>query len=1413
MTFNRRRVVFGTVFWLFSSICALFFSTALQAAESLTLRADWFDRGNLLYGVPYSDKYPCVIHHGNSEPDRAEYDVTIPESGRFHIAILYAALESRPVGVSLDGGKIGDSLCAATTGSWQTSTAQWETLGTFDLTVGAHTLLIERAECIPHICAIRFEPAFEMTRAWNVPRPTAKARAETMPETGDVSSLPWPIEWFSEVAFDRRAKKESGGVFTDHFAQETAVALLAPDAIRFEQVEKSLTNTPEFNLCDELTYRSSMFQKNAETEGQAGSQTTEPAAEEPLFVRLRYRENAAGADQPVPDGTLFELSKTRFRRLLERTSELLDVYEERFGTDELADAGLTPEKLKAARQISTQRLEQLSELAADALRFCDEFFNAVRDYAVWMRANPLLDFDELLFVRRGVGDLGLMQNWQSNSVLNPNGFDDALMAVRVRGDLSEKPDSTAAVLDPAAAPRLVFKPDYNTFLGDLDLHFDGNKLLVSSMQRSDRAWNLFEIDLDRLASLAPAAATANTSELMTPQIEPLTEANHYDGCYLADGSIVYTSSACYAAVPCVNGLTRITNTFRRYPDGTIRRLTFDQEHNWCPTVMPDGRILYLRWEYTDAPHVPARLLFLMNPDGTNQRSFYGSNSYWPNTMFYARPIPGDGSKFVAIVSGHHGVCRMGELVLFDTTLGRKETAGALMRICGSEKTIASKTDPKYDDTLIVDNLVDEAWPKFLHPTPLSEHYFLVSAQPASDALWGIYLVDTEDNMTLLAQAPGFACLEPTPLRATEKPPVPADRIDPTRTDATVFIADLYEGPGLKNVPRGTVKSLRIISYNYLFPNMGGPQGTVGAEGPWDIKRVIGTVPVESSGAALFRVPANTPFAIQPLDADGKAVQLMRSWMTAMPGETLACIGCHEDENSTSPAQFNPDAMAKLTRREIEPWYGPERGFSFEREVQPVLNRYCVACHDGAHTAPGNPENKVSDLRGLERIDDYSSVYHSGTKAGRFSTSYAELHRWVRRPGMESDYHLLMPTEFSAETTDLYQLLAKGHYGVALDKEAQERLTTWIDMNAPYYGTWGEQAESPEVAHWNERRLQVMALYSGAAPDYEKIEETTAYPVPTQDELAALAKNLVPTPMPNLPDWSFGPDEAKRRQVAEAGRLFGDSAATTKTVEIADGVTMTLTLIPAGTFTAGAQSPDANGSLLIRSPDETPRTATIDKPFWMATLETTNSVFELFDPSHDSGVESRYAMQFGVRGFYVNAPELPVVRVSWDEADRFCRKLSEKTGMNFRLPTAEESEWAARAGSATPLWYGGLDDDFSPFENLCDATTRDFVCHPYFKEVKPLGGTKYDQWLPKDERFNDGELLSAEPGKYRPNPWGLYDMLGNVAEWTSSASDGGRVVKGGSWRDRPISARSEKRTVYRPWQGVYDVGFRVVAEVE
>ena len=145
----------------------------------------------------------------------------------------------------------------------------------------------------------------------------------------------------------------------------------------------------------------------------------------------------------------------------------------------------------------------------------------------------------------------------------------------------------------------------------------------------------------------------------------------------------------------------------------------------------------------------------------------------------------------------------------------------------------------------------------------------------------------------------------------------------------------------------------------------------------------------------------------------------------------------------------------------------------------------------------------------------------------------------------------------------------------------------------------------------------------------------------------------------------------------------------------------------------------------------------------------------------------------------------------------------------------------------PFCYGDLDADFSKFANLGDAKLREFALDTYVQVRLVPEPEPYDDWVPKDERFNDGGFVSVDVGRYRPNPWGLYDMHGNVWEWTRSVyrpypyrSDDGRnepgtagrrVVRGGSWYDRPKRCRSAFRLAYEPYQRVFNVGFRVVME--
>ncbi|HOD81876.1 MAG: Formylglycine-generating sulfatase enzyme [Planctomycetes bacterium ADurb.Bin126] len=960
-------------------------------------------------------------------------------------------------------------------------------------------------------------------------------------------------------------------------------------------------------------------------------------------------------------------------------------------------------------------------------------------------ANPLIDFDKILLVRRSGSGGGLPANWQGNSSLKKNGYDNEI-----------------AILSPLndGEVKTVYKPEKGEFVGDVDLHFDADRMLFSTIGKNG-AWAVGEVKVDGTGYR---------------QVSPDEHADidYYDPVYLPSGKIICDSTSGYQGVPCVSGSDYVANLHVMDANGkNIRRLCFEQDNDWCPVMMDNGRVLFLRWEYTDSAHYFSRVLFHMNPDGTDQKAFYGSNSYWPNSLFYARPVPGSNTKFVGIVTGHHGVRRMGELVLFDAGMGRFEADGAVQRIPGYGKKVEAITK---------DTLVDGSWPKFLHPYPLSEKYHLASMLPAGNGRWGIYLVDVFDNLVLLKDVAGYSLYEPVPVRKTPKPFIVADKVDPKLKDAFMYMTDIYAGPGLKDVPRGKVKALRVYKYEYSLRNVGGHYD-LGMEGPWDAHIILGTVPLEADGSVMFRIPANTPVAFQPIDAEGKALQLMRSWTVGMPGEVVSCVGCHEDQNVTSP-NYNAIAAKKLPQG-IAPWRGPARGFSFIREVQPVLDKYCVGCHDG------------QERSGRKDLPDFADT----GKHGRYYKSYMALHPYVRRNGPEGDYHLLTPLEFHADTSELVQMLSKGHHNVKLDAEAWDRLITWIDLNVPALGTWTERGAKPNFV---DRRKELARLYANVQDDPEVIVnpyERTEKFVPPPAESA-------PPAAPKVPGWPMTKEQAKQAQ-GQGGLM---------TLDMGNQVALRLARIPAGQFPMGSSSETAW---------ERPVTPVkIEKPYWIGASEVTLKQYRQFDPTHQNGIYDRHYKDQVNRGYVMDADEdFPVIRVTWDEAMAFCKWLSAKTGKKVTLPTEAQWEWACRAGTDTPLSFGDFNTDFSTLANLADVKMKE--CAVSGVDPKPIKNPGKDvDFIPKDIRFNDGVLHLAKVASYAPNAWGLHDMHGNVAEWTRSAwmpypyndADGRngdspekRVIRGGSWRDRQHRSTSSYRLAFPRWQKVYNVGFRVVVE--
>ena len=993
---------------------------------------------------------------------------------------------------------------------------------------------------------------------------------------------------------------------------------------------------------------------------------------------------------------------------------------------------------------------------------------AVANKRAILLANPLLNGDKILTVRYQLGnrdrramapELGTQSNnWSNQESARRKGFNADIV------ELSNLRDEVQI--------RTIYKPDNTSSIADLKLHWDGDRAMFTQTM-SDNRWNVFEVKL-------------NNGDCKKLIDNPEPDLEFYDGTYLPDGRIIANSNIGYQGVPCVNGSDPVGNMVLYTPQSkNLRRLTFDQDANWNPVIMNNGRVMYTRWEYTDLTHYYTRIVMNMNPDGTEQKALYGSGAMFPNSTFDVQPLPGYASAFVGIISGHHGVARSGRLILFDPAKARKGAAGMLQEIPHRNRPIVEE---------VKDRLVDGVWPQFIKPSPLNDTYFLVAAKLDKNDLWGIYLVDKFDNVTCLHKMEGEGYISPIAVRKTVTPPAIPDRVKLDDKQATVFIQDIYEGEGLKGIPRGTVKSLRLHAYEYAYVQTQSDHNWHGIQSGWDIKRMLGTVPVEEDGSVIFKIPANTPVSIQPLDKDGVAVQWMRSWLTGQPGEIVSCVGCHEDQNQiVIPKRVIASQKAPHA---LTPPEGGTRSFTFDLEVQPILDRACIACHNG--------EGKAFDLRG-------------GKKDGRgYGTSYLNLHPYVHRQGGEGDMVVLYPYEYHPNTSELVRLLKKGHYNVQLTDAEWRKIYNWIDYNAPDKGYFNANVlkSFPYQGYDQiERRKQLTDKYAGGAGvDWKKEIADYAAQLKNKGEIKpVMPKKVSPVKekVLKVKGWPFAPDRVKE--------MLADEKETVKVLEIAPGVQMTFVRIPAGEFVMGSYHGE---------PDTYPTTKVkLDKAFWMGELEVTNQQYNTIFPQHDSRYVDQQWKDHVVPGYPANKPEQPVIRVSYNDAMEYCKILSQKTGLNITLPTEAQWEWACRGGSDEDFWFGNLNADFGKKDNLADVTTNKFAVSGV--DPQPMSPEspwyKYYTFLPKAANVDDGSLVQVGGKKYEANPFGLYCMHGNVAEWTRSdyvpypykenpkKVSEYKVVRGGSYIERPKYSTAYSRKGFYPYQCVFNVGFRVIIE--
>ena len=283
-------------------------------------------------------------------------------------------------------------------------------------------------------------------------------------------------------------------------------------------------------------------------------------------------------------------------------------------------------------------LERLSATDAAGGEISAEIAN-LRSRA--LLANPLLDFDKLIVLQRRRGQLGLPVNHKCNTGLERTGYDNEIAVL--------------SPVSPAGKLSTLYRPPDSEFVGEIDLHFDASRLLFTMPKGS--SWQIWEI-------------AADGTQLRQVSRGESTDVDNFDACYLPSGGVVFGSTASFHAVPCWHGEQRASAIYRMDIDGSnVRQLCFDQDLDLYPAVLPTGQVIYSRWDYTGTMHMYLRPLMVMNPDGTGQRAIYGSNSFWPNALYFARGIPGVPNKLISVISGYHGVPRMGELGVIDLARG------------------------------------------------------------------------------------------------------------------------------------------------------------------------------------------------------------------------------------------------------------------------------------------------------------------------------------------------------------------------------------------------------------------------------------------------------------------------------------------------------------------------------------------------------------------------------------------------------------------------------------------------------------------------------------------------------------------------------------------------------------------------
>jgi len=601
--------------------------------------------------------------------------------------------------------------------------------------------------------------------------------------------------------------------------------------------------------------------------------------------------------------------------------------------------------------------------------------------------NAIQEFQEIIFATRKMAKDG---HWYANFGYYAFDPDDKLYTS----------GSTLSKLNIQTGKLTILFHDPEGTFRDPQLHYDGQKLIFSYRKGGSEHFHLYETDI-------------NGSYQKQLTSGPYTD---IEPTYLPDGDIMFVSTRCECWVNCWS--SQVATIHRCKPDGSgITKISANIEHDNTPWLLPDGRIMYTRWEYVDRSQVHFHHLWAMNPDGTRQNILFGNQiTGFQNPgsclLIDAKPVPWSRDTIIATYSPGHG---------------RKEHGGYPV-------LIALNNGPDDKDAYHFIGRGSKG-PNLYDPYAINPDLFMVSEDDKLILFKRNGKEKFSFNLPSNFVEEDQLIFEPRPVMPRQMEPVVATSTDNSIDYGTIILQNAYQGRNMYEVEDQSIKKLLVLETLRKPINYTGGNEPLSYTGSFTMERIVGTVPVREDGSAHFKLPANRPYLFVALNEKEQVVQKMKSFTSVAPGEVISCIGCHEKRS------LAPENRGHIPLALNDEAHFPEKidelpaVIDFPRDIQPILDKNCIECHN-------------SNLRegGVLLTGDHGPIY---------SHSYFNLMaRFQVNDGLNHNFPLNKPGMVGDTYSPIMKKIEEGHGSVTLTEEELRMLRFWINTGALYPGTYG-----------------------------------------------------------------------------------------------------------------------------------------------------------------------------------------------------------------------------------------------------------------------------------------------------------------------------------------------------------------------